>query len=210
VSVRESIQSLIDERAQALAELPWASERDRWDELLFSTLVEVSPSVAAASTALAIFRALDLTTPARLAVLNDDIEARSLASAILLRLAFVSGQTEKALAQLVAVGRTVQSQMGGKVQRFLRSYGERMRDDFVGQLVDEGGDAEVLNAAVTRWLQNVLAMPVSLRQRSLLEFAGETGAGIDEATNVADDLDLSVAALDHLVDLRRRARDGSA
>lgn len=205
MSVRERVHALIEEHPDLLSEVPWASERERWHELLFAVLVQSAPNPDAASTALAILAALHVTEPSVLAALDTGPD-RSLAEQILLRLGFSEETSGGTIAQLSAVGRVVQSELGGKLQRFLRTHGERMKQELVGHCVKEGLDPEVASGAVIQWLQYVLTMPVSHRHDSLLEFSIDAGGSLDEAIGAADELDLSVAALDHLVASTRSLR----
>lgn len=198
MSVKDRVQELLEEHEELLSDVPWASERERWHELLFSVLLQTAPDARSASTALAILAALRLTEPEAVAAF-DTAEHRTLVDQILRRVGFAEETVSMTLNQLAGVGRVVQSQMGGKIQRFLRAHGEQMREELVGQLAAQGLDTTAASAAVTHWLQTVLTMPVSMRHDSLLEFSVDAGGCVDDAIGVADELDLSVAALDHLV-----------
>jgi hypothetical protein len=203
--MKERVYELLASHEELLAEVPWASERARWHELLYCVLAQTAPDAQVASTALSILGAMNLTDPAELAALPSNGE-RPMVEAILQRLGYSDQSAGTALQQLAATGRMVQSQMGGKIQRFLRSHGERMRDEMVGHLVAEQVDPAAARDAVTHWLQTVLTMPVSFRHDSLEQLCLEEGGSIDEALGLADEIDLNVAALDHLAASVRSAR----
>ena len=54
MKVRDKIQELLQLDKEAIDEVPWAFEQDRWIELLYSVLLELSRDEIAAGSALAV------------------------------------------------------------------------------------------------------------------------------------------------------------
>ncbi|THD57458.1 hypothetical protein [Phenylobacterium sp.] len=98
---------------------------------------------------------------------------------------------------------------GGKIQLALREAGDEILEKFTRALnVSELTDAE-LRQALTMWLQNVLNLPISLKRPSFQRFCDANNLSAGQVLNGADELDLSVAALDDLIenwDARQRAK----
>jgi hypothetical protein len=88
----------------------------------------------------------------------------------------------------------------GKIQKYLRKYGQQMLDEFVETFSISGMDEKDLRDAATYWLQNVLNMPVNLKIESIDTFCNTLGISEGELVEEADNLNINVALLDDMID----------
>jgi hypothetical protein len=115
----------------------------------------------------------------------------------------------KVLRAITAIADTVQKTWGGKLQRWLRKTGEAMIKDLSARFEATGLDEAERMFAIIYWLQNVLNLPVPLRDKHVRKFEAQTGLTVDDIVAAADHLDLSVAVVDDLIFLDQKMRKTS-
>jgi len=206
------------EAAEVAAMHPWLRESDRWNELVFALLTRIAdipePTLRGVIDAMSSVGLLDVSTLAgiRCGQRGPDIGTPHVRR-ILEFLEEVGMDPEEARQGLIAVCEAalgLQEHYGGKVQRYLRSYGELMLKDLGCTFQFTAlSDVEV-KRAFTYWLQNVLNMPVSLLDENVHKFCDEHGLTPEQWLTAADELDVSVALVDDLVQryLTRQAASG--
>jgi len=108
---------------------------------------------------------------------------------------------ERAVITISEAALAFQTRYGGKVQRYLRSYGEIMLKDLdsIFQFSRLGRDE--MRRAFIYWLQNALNMPLSFSDQALVQFCEANHITPDELSAAADDLNLNQAVVDDLTDL---------
>jgi hypothetical protein len=125
------------------------------------------------------------------------------AQRILQSLSERSFSEQEAKRSLLAIGEAAAS-LGvhheGKIQRYLRHYGQRMLDELAEHFTFSQMDKADVNEAFCYWLQNVLNMPVSLVSRNMAAFCERFKVSQDDLLQVADEVDINLALLDDLVD----------
>lgn len=193
---------------------PWVSEFDRWKELLFALLVQVldmpEHRVRRIVGDMADLQLLAVPTLAGLCHREHGPDSSAPAAQQVIDFLRENGVSEaaaeRALAAMCQAAAGLTEHWGGRIQRYLRHYGEMMLQDLGRTFRFDTIDEAQLHNAFTYWLQNALNMPLSLVNDDLLEYAraiDSTPAALIEA---ADELDMNLAVLDDLITLRNTGR----
>jgi hypothetical protein len=187
---------------------PWIYENDRWKELIFALLTRIAPSLPEVGIRSLIDRMhgaglLDVKYLARIAALPMKTKLREHQARLIMELLIESAFPEEAAKNgLVAVSEAalgLQSHFDGKVQRYLRSYGEIMLADLKKFFSFSNlSDADVKHS-FTYWLQNVLAMPLPLIDESWQISCRHYEIDPIHLIAAADDVGINLAVLDDLL-----------
>lgn len=188
-------------------EMPWASESDRWAELVFCLLnavaeIPLDPDVRAerCRSLTDTLDALELLDPASLAATADPANARHVVlTYVLLQYEFSDDQAKRAVSMLSTAAAAVNETFAGKIQRYLRSQAETIRDDLVSALGGDTVTESELRRGVTHWLQNALNLPLSVDDKYVQEFCDSHAIGLKELENAADEIDFNVALVDDMI-----------
>ncbi len=186
----------------------WLWEGDRWKELVFALLAHITglaeDQVRELTDHMENLGLLDVGTLASIGKgsspdLNSP-NARHILE-LLQENGFSPEESQSGLTTICEAAVGLQKHFGGKVQRYLRSYGESMLRE-INQFFrfSKMEDPEV-KLAFTYWLQNVLTMPLSLFDSNVVMFCERHHLTPEELIAAADDLDLNVALLDDLIQL---------
>jgi hypothetical protein len=128
----------------------------------------------------------------------DDIDGNRIVE-LMLEAGFSRPEADNALQVICEAADSLVQHHNGKVQHYLRHYGERMLDEALAAFRFTTLDEGAAKYAFTYWLQNVLNMPLSLRDVSVLSFCRQYGLTVDDLIAAADELDLNLALLDDLI-----------
>lgn len=209
MTIKTQLQELFERHEVDVGAYAWMHENDRWAELIFCLLNQYNPQNAQTiRMAVSSLQYLGLLDTTKLSLLetpgNEDVVVFA---HILKRHGFSPENTEHAVKLLVHVASVIHKDYEGKIQRYLRRAGERMRDElanmFGGGLLKE----EQLHYAISSWLQNALSLPISLEHPAVLEFCKRNGVSVEELLHAADELDLNIALVDDLLELDRRIKE---
>jgi hypothetical protein len=97
----------------------------------------------------------------------------------------------------------------GKVQNYLRSYGELMLKD-LGRTFQFSTLSEAdVGTAFTYWFQNALNLPLSLLDKNVRTFCEQHGLEPEQLIAAADELDLNLAVVDDLAQISLAPRTAS-
>jgi hypothetical protein len=194
----------------------WASEGDRWAELVFALLTCVTsvphPVVRALADQLNDAGLLEVGALAEIQQAKGqgappDVHARSIVEC-LQEGGFAQEEARRGLEAMCEAALSLQQHFDGKVQRYLRRYGEQMIGELDGFFHFTTLDADAVRAAFSYWLQNVLNMPLPLVDERVTEARQRVGLRLDELVEAADELGINVALVDDVVlsyDARRAA-----
>jgi hypothetical protein len=128
----------------------------------------------------------------------DDTPSRQI-SGLLREHGFTEDDAARGMLLVSTVARGFREHFNGKVQLYLRHYGEMMLSDIDKMFDAPSSDRSVLASAFTYWLQNALCMPLSLVDHSMWRFCEENGVTPEQLIAAADDLNINVAFLDDLI-----------
>jgi hypothetical protein len=186
---------------------PWLSETDRWNELVFAILTQIigGPESDIRDITLLLSDLALLHIPA-LAELHSDeatidratVPARRILE-VLDEVGIQPEQAFQALTAIVEAAYGLQTHFHGKLQRYLRHYGELMLAELKQSFqFSTLSDAQV-GFAFTYWLQNVLAMPLSLFDADVQAFCQLYGLQPEALIAEADKLDINLGLMDDLI-----------
>jgi len=186
----------------------WLSEIDRWKELVLALLTRTTKlpqtTVRLVTDHLLHLDLLHIPVLAQLLKgkpLAPDLEhpnSRHIIQA-LQEGGFSHAEAVKGLTVICEAALALSVNFSGKIQFYLRSYGEKMVKDAQTLFHFSQLDQEAVRYAFTLWLQNVLQMPLSLRDETVESFSKANGLTSKQLFEAADDLDVNVAMVDDLL-----------
>ena len=203
MDLKEHLQQMLTRHAGELAAYPWLSEEDRWAELIFCLLLRYSPQrPEEVRSTVAALQELDLLGPETLARLSDrEMESTSVIEFVLRRYGFTDSNVRDASDLLMHLSQAILRDFGGHIQLYLRRQGERIRDELAELLSGARLGVEDKTYALSHWLQNALGMPVSLDHEAVARFCEENGVSTQDLEEAADQLNLSLAVVDDLLEM---------
>ncbi len=207
------------EAAEVAAVHPWINEADRWKELVFALLVRIGdlpePRLRGVVDALQGAGLLDIAALAGAPRDPQEIERPDSQGQrvceLLGELGFGPGQARTAFLAMAEAAAALQLHFGGKVQRYLRLYGEKMLAEVPSIFAFTAISDAQARLAFAYWLQNVASLPVSLPDEEVEQFCAHHGVTLEQWLVAADELDINLALLDDLVHcwgLRRSSAAG--
>lgn len=188
---------------------PWMRESDRWKELVFALLVQISSMPESRVRQLVghldELYLLDIDALANICTTDKLPDLTTAIARQFLDFAqengFSQSEAERALAATCQAALAFQTHYEGKPQRYLRSYGENMLND-LGGIFEFSSLTEIeLRNAFTYWFQNALNMPLSLVDEHMHEYCRAHELTPSRLIDAADDVGLNLALLDDLMAL---------
>jgi len=199
-------KTLVLAPAQLMQGHRWVWEGARWNELVFALLAQVSTIAGHELRELVDhMSALDLLNVDVLARIHrgrkepdyDDVHSRQVQELLTSR-GFTPPEAKTGLSVMCEAALGLQDHYGGKIQLYLRHYGEQMLRELSQTFPLSALDNDKVSHAFTYWLQNVSDMPLSIADEHLSVFARNNGLEPKDLVAAADYLDLNVALLDDL------------
>lgn len=199
-----------------LREFAWPSESDRWYELVFALLIHVcdqpgeelcrierANEIRKLVNYLGNLDHLQIGQLARISITEDrvdstDDEAKKIL-AILRNKGISDEEALRALTLLCQIARGLEANYEGKIQRYLRAYGEAMLKDIPQTLSLTGISNDDIRHVFVYWLQSVANMPLSLIDSQLEAFCQKHGITTNDLFQAADKLDVNFSIVDDLV-----------
>jgi hypothetical protein len=194
--------------AEVTASHQWVSEVDRWKELVFALLTQMTKlpqsSVRVMTDHLLHLELLhipaltQLLKGKRLSPEFGHPHARRIIQS-LQEGGFSKDEAVKGLTVVCEAAAALSKHFSGKIQLYLRSYAERMVKEAHATFHFSHMDHRAVRYAFTFWLQNVLNMPLSLQKEAVKSFAKAHGLTGRQLFDAADELDVNVGLVDDLV-----------
>ena len=191
---------LATEGAELAQAQPWLWEFDRWKELIFALLAQIS-AIPQTEIRLLVDQMvdLDLLDIHTLSSIDSDTTAGQHLTELMLEAGIEEDLAPAALTTLAEAARGLQQAYDGKIQKYLRRYAELMlreiSDSFQFTMMKPDDVAD----AFTYWLQNVAQMPLSLVDESVRSFCSRYGFTPGDLIEGADLIDMNLAVVDDLV-----------
>ena len=205
MTLTEQLTRIVKEHGASLPEYAWASEHDRWTELIFCVISRVrSDELESTRTAVDLLSLLGLLDVSVLSNLNG--EDASIVKRVLRAQGFTAAQAEQAIAVMKAVAARTRSAYRGKMQRVLRKHAERLRDELTKTFQKCGLKQSDVQYAVSEWLQNAASLPVSLETAAIKDFCKTNRVRLSQLLDAADSLDLNVALVDDVIGIAQDAK----
>lgn len=212
MELKAQLQQLYEQHEFDLATYAWASEDDRWAELVFCLLLQCSEQEPELTrSAVAVLQSLFLIDVGKMLHLSETThEIRVIYAYVLRQHGFSSDDVDLACSLLAHVANIVQHNYGGKIQRYLRRHGEVMRDELVSAFDSTSLDKSRMAYAISHWLQNVLSLPISLQHNAVVEFCQKSDVTPQDLWQAADELGINLAVIDDLLEMELRMRESVA
>jgi hypothetical protein len=186
----------------------WLSEFDRWKELVLALLTRTT-SLPQNTVRLVTEHLLHLDL-LQVPVLAQLLKGKPLAPDLehpnsryfiqaLQESGFSHDEAVKGLTVVCEAATALSANFSGKIQLYLRSYGEKMVEEAQTLFHFSQLDQEAVQYAFTLWLQNVLHMPLSLQDEIVESFSNANGLTSKQVFDAADELDINVALVDDLL-----------
>lgn len=202
------------EAADVVLSHPWVRESDRWRELAFALLTSIGrgsePEIRALTERLSVRQLLEIPELAALRQGRATVDLNAPAARGILEVlqegGFSQHAARQALTTLCEAAAGLAEHHDGKIQRYLRGWGERMLQErdrtFKFSALSDSDAAD----AFTYWLQNVLAMPLSLIDDNVKSVCQQHGVEPNDLIAAADADDLNLGVVDDLAQRYRVER----
>ena len=202
------LRKLITKYSDFFAYHQWPSEHERWVELIFALVTRISKKPESELRdiieELDDLGLLDIEELSNIPKVGSDIDFNSpFAKRVIESLSeskFTEEESKSSLLVMYEAAKSLMEHHDGKIQKYLRKYGQQMVDEFAENFSFSGMDKKDLRYAVTYWLQNVLNMPVNLNIESIDTFCNRSGISDEELVKEADNLNINVALLDDMIE----------
>ncbi|MEA3294663.1 MAG: hypothetical protein U9P81_06785 [Euryarchaeota archaeon] len=188
----------------------WEDEHSRWNELVYCIFAELTDHsyMDARSLSDKIFdlNLLELDDLANVQIMeNGNADPNNPRIRTVSEILSINGveqsDIDKTLSAICKVAQSIQENYDGKIQKFLRKYGEDIVNEFDSHVsfseVDRGTQSRIL----VKWIQNTLAMPLAFSNIHTVKFCKKEGVSYMELTEAADNIGLNSAVLDDLIEL---------
>jgi hypothetical protein len=209
---KDQLRSFVMEQwpayASQLNRFQWPRETERWHELVFCVVLRIGHPIVEADVARRVvnimvdLNLLDIDTLASSIAKggkpdkkNPDVD---LMHNIMKRAGIGDQKASNIIETTCRIASVLKKQYGGKIQKYLRTYGEKMLDETGSQFNLENLRMADVRYIFSLWLQNVLNMPILLSEPALDDICTAFHANLDDLVNVADELDLNLALLDDM------------
>ena len=193
---------LATEGAEFAKNQPWLWEFDRWKELVFSLLARIT-AIPQSEVRLLVEQMtdLDMLDIEALSAIGDASPAREHLTELMRGAGIEEDVIPTALTTLQEAAQSLRQSYDGKIQKYLRRYGETMLREVHAHFHFTVIKPEEVADAFTYWLQNVVDMPLSLRDDALRAFSDHYGFTTTDVVEGADLIDMNLALVDDLVQL---------
>jgi hypothetical protein len=203
----------IERGAELLGSHQWAWESARWKELAFALLARIAKvpekTLRRLTNEMGTLGLLSIQPLANLAKASKGPDmwlqphARHMVE-LLQENGFSEEQARQGITTIYEAALVLQQRYDGKVQKYLRSYGELMLKDLEGIFTFSALSKTEAADAFTYWLQNVLSMPLSLIDSHVQSFCRQHNIQAEELIGAADDVGLNLGFVDDLVYLNSK------
>jgi hypothetical protein len=188
----------------------WEDEHSRWNELVYCIFAELTKhsyrDARFLSDSLSELNMLDVENLAQVKLMEDGMadpdntRIRTITD-ILLSNGVKEEDIKKSLSAICKVAQSIKENYDGKIQKFLRKYGEEIVNEFDSHVsfseVDKGTQSRIL----VKWIQNTLAMPLAFSNIYTASFCETEGVTYHELAEAADNIGLNTAVLDDLLEV---------
>jgi hypothetical protein len=188
----------------------WEDEHSRWNELVYCIFAELTQhsyrDARSLSDSLSELNLLNVEDLANVKMLDNSIadpdnKRIMTITDILLSNGVSESDVQKTLSAICKVAQAIIENYDGKIQKFLRKYGQQIVKEFDSHVsfndVDKGTQSRIL----VKWIQNTLSMPLAFSNVNTAKFCEVEGVSYLELVDAADNLGLNGAVLDDLIEL---------
>ena len=188
----------------------WEDESARWTELVYCIFAELTEhsyrDARRLANGIADLNLLEVKDLAGIPIMDDGMvnpdnsRIRTITD-ILKANGVTEDDIKKSLSAICKVAQAIQENYDGKIQKFLRKYGQEIVDEFDSHVsfaeVSKGTQSRIL----VKWIQNTLCMPLAFSNVYTVRFCEKEGANHWELAEAADNLGINGAMLDDLLEV---------
>jgi hypothetical protein len=194
------LRKLLIKQPEFMEHHTWASESDRWSELIYALVSRSVPEdLINVRRAVRTLQELDLLNPKALTAVDDNEERNGQIIEVLKEENFNHEEAQRAQTIIQEAATAVCQLFEGRLQFFLRAYAEIMVKDLCEHFVFSSLDQAQAEQAFSLWLQNSCNLPLSLFDNYVLEFCHHCNLSSPELVAAADELNLNLALVDDLI-----------
>ena len=217
MNVKERFKLYLIEQAQQFAtpydQYRWADEKSRWLELVFCILFRSNSNVLDAAEmrklvfALGDLGCLEVEVMAPLCKANGEVDTNLPEANIIIhaltKVGVPMAQAQDSVLALSEAACSVKNKFDGKIQKYLRHYGQKMMHVLETYFTFSKLDNDDLSFIFRHWLQNVLYLPIQLSFKDYVEFEEFKELTLGEMIDVADELDINLALVDDILNFAK-------
>ncbi len=216
--VEFQLRKLITKYSDLFVNHQWPSEHERWVELIFALVTRISKKpeseIRDIIEELDDLELLDIKELSNISKVGNDIDFNSpFAKRVIESLSesrfteeelkkpgFTEEESKRSLSVMHEAAKGLMEHHSGKIQKYLRKYGQQMVDELAENFSFTGMEEKDIKYAFIYWLQNVLNMPVNLNTESIDTFCNRLGISGEKLVKEADNLNINVALLDDMIE----------
>ena len=183
-----------------LEDYPWELEEDRLADLVVNLFAGIGINPSTAKHAVGLLSALNILMPRDLVKIEKN-------QVTFIREIFINAgmnETESlaAASALLKLGHLINNKWDGYIQKFLRSYGQKMVKELQGYLIKSGVEPRSAKRIATVWLQNVCNLPILLEgDAHISNFCSRYKITENTLVDTLDKLGLNACVADDLLAL---------
>ncbi len=216
--VEFQLRKLITKYSDLVVYHQWPAEQERWVELIFALVSRRSDKpefiIRYIIEELDDLGLLDVEELSNIPKIDSNIDFHSLfAKRVIESLSesrlteegsiipgFTKEESKSSLLIMHEAAKGLMDHHDGKIQKYLRKYGQQMIDEISENFSFSGLEEKDIKYAFIYWLQNVLNMPINLRTKSTNIFCEELKIECNELVKKADELNINIALLDDMIE----------
>jgi len=186
----------------------WPSEHERWTELIFALVSRITnKSESEVREVIEKCNDLDLMGIEELSKIPEQKKSIDLDSTHAKRIfeqfaesGFTQIESQRSILAMHDAAKSLNELHGGKIQKYLRNYGQTMIDELSQNFSFSDMDEDDIRLSFTYWMQNTLNMPINLRTKNTDKFCGKLKITEEDLLKGADNADINIALLDDMIE----------
>ncbi len=192
------------------ADYKWEDESARWTELVYCIFAELTEhsyrDARRLANDIADLNLLDVKDLARIPIMDDGMvnpdNSRVRTITDILKTNGVDDKDiKRSLSAICKVAQAIQENYDGKIQKFLRKYGNDIVDEFDSHVSFSEVSKDTQSRILVKWIQNTLCMPLAFSNVYTARFCERKGANYWELVEATDNLGINGAMLDDLLEV---------
>ena len=195
--------------ANQLGVYEWASETNRWKELVSILSAQIcnrsQDDMVELTQYLADLGLLEIQDLAAIRIDGNEVdrgnELAAKISGAFQRKGMAEEDALNVLLPLCQIAARLKADFKGKIQLYLRHFGERMLQETLSLFELTGMKEDEVGLVFTAWLQNIMNVPVLLQAPEVMEFCQKHEIEVSELLEAVDNIDMNAAIVDELLRL---------
>ena len=188
----------------------WEDESSRWNELVYCIFAELTGhnyrDARRLANDIADLNLLNVDDLAKIPIMDDGMvnpdNSRIRTITDILRSNGISeDDVKRSLSAICKVAQSISDNYDGKIQKFLRKYGEEIVNEFDSHVSFSEVSKGTQSRIIVKWIQNTLCMPLAFSNVYTARFCEKEDINYNELAAAADNIGLNGAVLDDLLEV---------